>query len=148
MQEPFILGSSLDLDVGCPLRVAIKHTRVTNELVRDVFLCKIVVIVLNSSTKQHLQYFFEALESIEEFDSTNVSFVTLKTCGAASRYYWIGKCKHLAVNVKPGECRRFALTACFSQPGFYNLNRFRFTLRGVGGNKVFYFPLQAYVVVG
>lgn len=84
----------------------------------------VVVRVRNASERQPASFVFETLPTDEEFDSSSRSFRVRTASGlGGGRYFWKGATRQRVHQLLPGHSTHLKLTAVFTAPGTYNVNR-------------------------
>jgi len=156
LREPFVFERN-ETTSNCPLRVALKYPK---QLAIESALpmeCNVQLMVLNTGSK-YVTFVLETLKRNEEFDSHSRSFIINDSPSARSKYKWIGSTRFEDQILDPGGYSSYDLKAQFSQPGIYNLNRYRFSvqqhstdimsIKKSTPSKIFFFPTQHLIVVG
>eukprot|EP01083_Nonionella_stella_P118378 353380_1 len=146
-----VMAVSTAATTSCPLRLSIKHPDIVKANFGEerVLQVPVEIAVLNCSPKTDVLFHFETLSPNEQFDSHTRSFQTRETPSLSSRYFWRGTTHKLVGPLVPGAVEYITLSACFTDSGMFNLNRFRFLLNMPGRQqpRVFFFPLQHLIKV-
>jgi hypothetical protein len=65
-----------------------------------------------------------------------------------SQYFWSGTTQHFVTDLQPDAKVALDTNVCFSRPGVYNLNRYKFVLLdSKGKSQQLYSPFQHIVIV-
>jgi len=127
-----------------PLRFLINApSKVTHDFKAENFcVVPIQLHVKNASPQSPISYDFEALKLNSVVDKDPAAGQI------RSQFFWYGVTKYRVNQLQPGCETSLSLKVCFSKPGVYNINKFKFIISVAGGTaKDIYSPCQHLITV-
>jgi len=88
----------------------------------------VVFHISNRSTTTPLSFYLETLRPHDQPESipNRSGSISLQK---RSQYFWAGITQHSVPDLLPGQKIEIETFACFTRPGVYNLNRYKFSIR-------------------
>eukprot|EP00474_Spongospora_subterranea_P000876 CRZ01334.1 hypothetical protein [Spongospora subterranea] len=125
---------------NCPFRITVDFADIAvHDFSANLLMFVPVTIAICNSSPKSLIFDFETLSPETVFDPETRQFQTVTTSCARGRYFWSGLTKKTGTKLDANGSISFQLDACFTHPGVYTLNRFRFMLQG-DVPRLFFFP--------
>jgi len=115
-------NNALRYSVEAPRKVLHEFTKESTCIVPVVFHLS------NRSTTAPLSFYLETLrphDQIETVPHRSGSISQQKR----SQYFWSGVTQHYVSDLLPGQKIEIETLACFTRPGVYNLNRYKFSIK-------------------
>jgi len=129
------------------LRFSIESPRkMTHDFSEDSFSIVPVTFHIQNRSSAPLSFRLETLKPHENMDS-NPSASSIQP--KRSQYFWAGETQHYVLDLAPEAKVALGTNACFSRPGVYNLNRYKFVILDNKGRVLqqIYSPFQHIIIV-
>uniref|UniRef100_A0AAV1TJI4 Trafficking protein particle complex subunit 8 n=1 Tax=Peronospora matthiolae TaxID=2874970 RepID=A0AAV1TJI4_9STRA len=150
------LGYDTSVDLKCPTHPGSTATwriaelditmRVSNESSPSSAPLDVTVEMLHTEETQAPSATFASLTKLRL-----IPYSERPSLRNAPRFFWTGVCKKKLAHFSPNSQAMINLRACFTEPGIYNLNRFRFVVQSTIPNgqsaSIFMIPAEHLVYV-